>query len=455
MLSLLSLLAPLAPWVLAPPAAAQLEGSVVSPSGLTTGPTAWGEFRLDVLLETAFRDSTHVRFPINHPFPPDFLPPGETTISLETPAGGPSLELVTVSLGGAVDFSPDIAARVRVDVVDRYSENPSSNDDVLVREAWLRFGQLSAPLERAPGTTAYARIGRAPRFSRPPWRNLESWGLVSTAIGRFEEDQLEVGGTLGEHLYWRGALADGNPLFFRDPNALAGDNGTAQRVPGHVEPDFQSGFPILYDTLPQDVNLDGDLQYGGGLGARWIDDDRRRGIDALGWYFQRRLAARAPIDGSFYGGDLDLLNDASGLTLPFHGARKLETGVNVLLRYAGLRLFGQFVHQDIAALVRHGFEVELAYRIQLDGWFASGDLSVLNWVQPAFRFSSLDNRFRPEPGFVAPSMAWDWRKYDAGVRVGVIRGLDATLEYSHHDVVLFSGRLLHPDELLATLRLGL
>lgn len=436
-------------------ARAQVEGSVVSTSGLTTGPTAWGEFRLDVTLETAFRDSAHVRFPINRPFPPDFLPPGETTISLETPADGASLELVDVGLGASAELTPDIGARVRVDVVDRYDQNPSANDDVLVREAWIRLGRLSAPLEPVDGNTAYARIGRAPRFSRAPWRSLESWGLWSTAVGRFEEDQIEVGGTFGEHVYWRGALADGNPLFFRDPNALAGDNGTAKRVPGQVQPDFQSGFPILYDTLPQDVNFDGELQYGGGIGTRWVDAERRRGLDVLGWYFQRRLASRAPIDGSFYGGDLDLLSDASDLSLPYHGARKLETGVNVLVRFDGLKMFGQFVYQDVADLVRQGFELELAYRVPLDGWFASGDSSVLNWVQPAFRFSNLDNRFRPPPGFVAPSMAWDWRKYDVGMRVGIVRGLDTTIEYSRHDVVLFSGKLLHPDELLATIRLAL
>jgi hypothetical protein len=376
-------------------------------------------------------------------------------VFLETPSPGGSFEVSKVELTGSADFTPDIAARLVVRFIDLYNWNPSSNDEILVREAWVRFGTKLDTLEPAPGTTWFALLGRAPRFSRPMSRALESWGLWDTAVARFEEDQIQAGGTLGSSFYWRASLANGNALFFRDPNALAGDNGTSKRVPGVDNPDFESGFPILYDTLPASVNFDGQFEYGGGLGTRWVTEDKKRGIDLLGWYFQRQLDASAPIDGSYYGGDLDLLSDDLDLKLPYHGTRKLETGVNLQARLDDLRLFGQFVYQDIADLERRGFELEASYRFPLDGLFASGDLSVVNWIAPAFRFSNIDNRFRPEKGFVAPSTSWDWRKYDIGIRVGVIRGIDLTIEYTRNDAVLASGDQLHPDEFLTTLHMAL
>jgi len=437
------------------PTEARSEGSVLGSGGLSSGPTAWGEFRLGAAIDLAFRDSQDVRFKLNHPFPPDFIPPGQTAVYLETPSSGGSFEVANVELSGSADFTPDVAAHVVVRFIDRYDQNPSSNDQVLVREAWLRLGTKLDTLEPADGTTWFAVLGRASRFSRPPARALESWGLWDTAVGRFEEDQLQVGGTLGQNLYWRASIANGNPLFFRDPNALAGDNGTPQRVPGHVDPNFQSGFPILYDTLPSAVNFDGRFEYGAGVGTRFVTDDRKRGIDLLGWYFQRQLDASAPIDGSFYGGDLDLLSDDLNLRLPYQGTRKLETGANLVARLDDLRLFGQFVYQDIADLPRQGFELEASYRFHLDGLFASGDMPVFNWVAPAFRFSNIDSRYRPPKGFVAPSTAWDWRKYDIGARIGVIRGIDFTVEYARNDAVLFSGKLLHPDELLTTVHIAL
>ena len=55
------------------------------------------------------------------------------------------------------------------------------------------------------------------------------------------------------------------------------------------------------------------------------------------------------------------------------------------------------------------------------------------------------------PGFVAPSTGWDWRKFDYGVRIGIVRGLDLTAEYARHDATTRRG-FVHPDEWLVTLR---
>jgi hypothetical protein len=62
----------------------------------------------------------------------------------------------------------------------------------------------------------------------------------------------------------------------------------------------------------------------------------------------------------------------------------------------------------------------------------------------------LDNDFRGSPFFVAPSMFWDWKKYDFGVRIGSVSGIDFTAEYATHDVE--APRNINLDEFLTTLR---
>jgi len=57
------------------------------------------------------------------------------------------------------------------------------------------------------------------------------------------------------------------------------------------------------------------------------------------------------------------------------------------------------------------------------------------------------------PQYPAPSVGWNWKKYDFGVRVGVVRGVDVTGEYSRHDVKTERPKL-HSDELLVTFRAG-
>jgi hypothetical protein len=135
------------------------------------------------------------------------------------------------------------------------------------------------------------------------------------------------------------------------------------------------------------------------------------------------------------------------------GRDKTEAGVNVEARWEGLSLFGQYVRQEVAGLVRKGFEVEASYRIPLNGLFAVGDQPWLNWIQPAVRVSRIENDFSVPAGSFSPSFAWDWTKIDAGFRVGIVRNVDLTAEYARHDVEVW-GKKLHPDELLVTLRAG-
>jgi hypothetical protein len=426
----------------AAPAAAQ--DSMLSGSNPFVSET--GKVRLKIEIKTAFRDSRDVTVNVPNtgtPFP----------IVMRTVDPGVSAEVPNISLTLETDLTPDVFARAVVNVIDLYNRNPTSSaDKVQLHEALVRFGKKVDTLGGADGTSAYLQLGKAPRFSKQIVRRFESYGLWGTAVGRFEETGAEAGGSFGPHAYWRASATGGTPLFFRDPNALAGDNGTPERTVGSTTPVvYNSGFPILYDTMAPDVSGSGKMQVGGGAGFRWNwGRDGRDGVDVLAWIFRRDLADRTSIHGSFYGADLRLLQGV-GISLPIEGNEKLEWGVNVEGRFGPLHVFGQAVKQTIAYLWRQGYEAEVSWRIPLPGLFASGDQPVVNWVEPALRVSYIDNLWVNPPGFVAPSVSWDWRKYDFGLRVGIVRGLDLTAEFARNDAVVRNG-LIHPDEWLVTLR---
>jgi hypothetical protein len=409
--------------------------------------TASSRFRLRAEIKVNARRSQDVAVAVantGQPFP----------IVLKTPDPHGSLEVQDVMLAAEADLTPDVSARASIHFLDLYNRNPTSSDDrVFVREAWIRFGRKFDVLRTIPKTTLYLQLGKAPRFSKQLDRKLESYGLWGTAVGRFEEVGAELGGTLGKWIYFRGSVVTPNPLFFRDPNALAGDNGTPERTEGSTIPVvYQSGFPILYDAKAQDVNFKGNFQYGGGIGFRVLGgEEGRDGVDVLGWVFTRSLADRVPIRGTFYSGDLRLLK-GNGVSLPIAGREKTEWGANLDARFHGVSLFAQYVYQKIAGLPRKGVEAELAWRIPLNGVFVSGDTPVLNWIAPTVRYSEIANGTPNTPGFVAPSVTWTWYKYDFGFRLGILRGVDLTAEYARHDAILKNGRVIHPDELLTTLR---
>jgi hypothetical protein len=327
---------------------------------------------------------------------------------------------------------------------------------VFVREAWLRFGHKYEPRVALPGTSIYLLVGKAPRFTKQIDRRLESYGLWGTAVARFEEVEIEAGGSFGTHLYWRGQVASPNPVFFRDPNALAGDNGTPDRVPGNVHPILQSGFPILYDAKAPDLNLsDGHFQVGGGAGVRFMSESGKKGIDAVGWYFQRTLVDQVPIRGSIYFGDIRFFQNFTpfGIAFDLQGRRKQDYGLNLDGQLGGAHLFGQYIRQDIAGLKRHGYEAETSFHVELPG-LVSGDTPIFNWLEPVVRVSHIKNDFVTPPLYPGPSVGWDWTKYDFGIRLGIVGNVDLTAEYARNDARLFNGSKIHPDEALVTLRAG-
>jgi hypothetical protein len=413
-----------------------------------TGP----KIRFSAEVKLNLRSSTLQEFKLSYPFPPSFFPPGEDGVYMRTPASGTSFEAQYVSLNADAEWTPSIKGRIVVHLLDLYNRNPTSSAErIILREAWLLMGRRYEVLRPQDGTSFFVLLGKAPRFTKQLDRHLESYGLWGTAVGRFEQMQAQLGGSFGKVVYWRAHAANGNPLFMRDPNALAGDFGTPETEPGHVDPIYESGFPILYDTMAQDVRLGGNIELGGGVGLRFTDADGRNGLDLLAWYFQRDLEDKARIHGTYYEGDLEMLRGA-GIPLAYVGRRKEEHGANLQARLGGLRFFGQYVWQELAGLKREGFEVEAAYRFNLNGLFASGDTPVVNWIQPAVRYSLIDDKFAGPKTFVAPTFFWDWTKLDAGLRVGIIRSVDITIEYARNEMTLLTGRKMHPDEGLATLR---
>src|SRR5262249_33082486 len=148
------------------------------------------------------------------------------------------------------------------------------------------------------------------------------------------------------------------------PNALAGDNGNDDLRFPHPELHLFSGFPILYDAEAEEVSFH-KTEVGGGLGLRVQSEDHTKGLDVLGFYYHRELANLVDLRGTFYGGDLDLLDGTGGIGLPIKGNDKKEYGGNVQFRYGSFQVFFQGVHQEMASLPRTGYEVEILYHASL------------------------------------------------------------------------------------------
>jgi hypothetical protein len=401
-------------------------------------------------LKALYRWSEDDRFPLLTAFPPSFVPVGEPNVALRTVAPGSSLEVSKATLRLDVTLPRQVSARVKVDFLDLHDRNPTSTDKkVDVDEAWLAFGRPPASLDPGTGTSFYALVGKAPKFERQPLRRLESYGLVSTAFNRFPDLQLQAGGQLGSSFYFFGQVSSGNPLFMRDPNALAGDHGTGSPPPPNPQPVLHQGFPIFYHAEVEDFELDDRFELGGGAGLRWLSADRRAGLDLLAFAYGTELSDQAPLYGTFYRGDLKLLRGAGIPPDQLSGRHRSEYGANLDLRLGDFTAFVQFVAEESANLPRRGFEIEASYRLVLGD--PADTRALFPVLEPAVRYSRLDNDWTAPADFITLSALWDWQKWDLGLRATVIAGLDLTVEYSHND--LAAPRAIAHDEFLATLRL--
>lgn len=409
-----------------------------------------------------WRDSEATRLPIPpglFQFPPIFLPVGQDVGFLETVEEGSHAELSNISLWLEGSWARRWSGRLKVDFIDRYERNPtSSGDEIDIDEAWIRWGDEVLPGELGEHRfNGYAKLGKFAKFERQNDRHLESYGLLSTAFNRLEDVGLELGFDLWRRLYLKASYTQGNPLFIRDVNALAGENGPPERefgspnfVPNAV-PDLKSGFPILYDTDVDDIAFD-DPEVGLGLGLRLGGDDSPWSLDLLAFAYDRDLADEVDLPGTFYGGDLDLLFGPFNSTpLPLTDREKHEKGANLWFYAGSFSAFAQYVDQEIGGLPRDGFEIELAYAFELPYFAAAGGRQMFSYIAPAIRYSEIDNDFALQP-FPAPSIFWDWEKTDIGLRLGLIEQLlDLTAEWSDNEFIR-AGRAESADEFLLTVR---
>jgi hypothetical protein len=440
---------------LAMPAGAAAKGAAAPEATPEEARPAGGfRYKLGVEAKVNLRVSPDARFAVPFRFLPDQLPVGQTRGFEETVEPGTHFEASMLTLFGDASWGSLARAHAKVDLVNLYYRNPTSTGQKYeLTELWLRLGREGAPARLAAAGDLYLELGKFAKFERQNDRHLESYGLVSTAFNRFEDAGAEVGAGAGRHLFAKLSCTTGNPVFLRDPNALAGDNGTPELLRPHPDPRLHTGIDILYDTHVDDLHF-GHPQLGAAVGARFTDDGDRRGIELLAWGRRRRLAPAVDLDGTFYRGDLRTLLGPPGFKiLPVTGDRKREAGGNLWLYWDDLSLFAQFVDQRLAGLPRRGYEAEAAWRFELPLWFAAGGRQLLTSVQPAVRFSRLANGFRNLLPTPAPSFAWNWNKLDAGLRIGLISGIDLTAEYADNTFTLASGARKHEYEFLSTLRL--
>lgn len=407
---------------------------------------AAAEFDYSLELKANYRDSEQARFPTAFPFPPEALPVGDTQAHLETVDEGQHFELSMLSFAGRWRFANNFSAQFRIEGIDRYERNPSSTDHELgIDTLILRYGQKTPAMNIPEESGYYLQIGKFEKFERQRARRTESYGLVSNAFNRFEDSGLELGFELNSGFYTRASYTSGNPVFIRDPNVLAGDNGTEERSvpPENPDPELKSGIVILYDAEVEGFNLSDHPELGLGAGWRFQSANQHK-FDALAFYYKRELATDESIHGTSYGTDLDLFDlgevpGAGGIRLPAEGDEKTEYGLNIWYEAGNFALFGQWVEQEMANLKRSGQEIELSY--------------VFDWkypIAPVIRYSSLDPQFAGTPNYPAPSVWWDWQKIDYGVNIQFSDNVRLIMEYADNSFIR-AGQRENNNETLFTL----
>ncbi len=410
-----------------------------------------GEFKYKLEAKLNYRDSDENRFATKFPFPPSFLPVGETSAFLETVDAGSHSEISAITFAGIWDINDALAFHFKADAIDKYDRNPTSEDRKFDMDHYfLRYTNTLPGSAVGLPSNYYMQIGKFAKFERQVERRTESYGLISTSFNRFEDSGIEAGINLASGFYGKLSYTTGNPVFLRDPNALAGDNGTSDRraPPDNPDPDLKSGVVLLYDAEIEDFDLTENPETGIALGYKWQKPDRSHMIDVMAFGYERDLGESVSLHGTFYGADLDLLDlgdvaGAGGIRLPVEGKRKKEAGLNVKYHWQNMAVFAQYVQQDVAELARDGYEIELSYAFD-------GPIT----VTPVIRYSRLDTDFVGEPRYPAPSVWWDWERIDYALNFRVTDNVEVIAEYSDNEF-LVNGRWQSNDEFLLTVRLSI
>ena len=185
--------------------------------------------------------------------------------------------------------------------------------------------------------------------------------------------------------------------------------------------ELKSGVVILYDAEVEDFDADGDPETGAGLGLRFADADGRNGVDLLACGYRRKLADTVALNGTFYGGDLDLLRGPeNSVSLPADRRRQAGGGRQPLALPGAARSSASTSTRTSAGCSGPAIEAEAAWRFDLPLRWATGGRQLFPSIAPAVRYSQLDPDFAAPAVTPSPSFAWQWTKIDSGVRVGIV-----------------------------------
>ncbi len=426
-----------------------LKTSLLLLAGPLTMPALGQVLDMRFEVKANYRDSEQVRFRAQSPI--SFLSSigGDSSSFIETVEEGEHAEVSLISVAGKWQFSESLQLNFKVDAIDLYDRNPTSTDNKIDIDAFfLRYGDRFSATKIPSKNSVYAQLGKFKKFEQQRERRTESYGVVSTVFNRFEDSGVETGFDLSSGFYGRLSYTTGNPVFTRDVNALAGNNGSQdfQALAGpNTDSTLNSGIATLYDAEIEDFDLSSDPELGVGLGYRWNSINQNQKIDVLAYHYQRDLSKTRELKGTFLGGDLDLFDlsevpGAEGVRLPFSGNEKTESGLNVWYNSGDFSLFSQYVKQDLAGLDRDGFEIELSYVL---------DLPIT--ITPVVRYSRLNNDFSSPQRFPTPSFQWDWRKVDYAVNIDLSDDFRVIVEYADNEV-LTAGGWKDQREFLVTLR---
>ena len=389
-----------------------------------------GPFRFGLEARANYRDSEENRFPVPFPFDAPMLPVGQMKGFEETVDAGSHVEISNVALLATAGWRDLFTAHGKLDLIDLYDRNPTSTGE---RSTSTRPGSASAaspsPALLAPRSGVYLKIGKIPKFERQDDRHLESYGLVSTAFNRFEDDRRRAGPRP------RPALLSARPRATARQSGLPARSqraGRRQRHPGAPAAGRtrtrRSRAASSSSTTPEVEDFDARRQAGdgrrGGLapgGRGGAQRSRRARLGNRRKLARRRWRSTAPSTAATSTSSTRRLRTAPAI-FAVTDDDKREAGGNVWLYLGGFSFFGQYVDQKLAGLPRTGIEGEVAWRFDLPLVWAVRGRQLFPSIAPAVRYSKLDNSFRSPSQTPSPSFAWDWEKIDAGLRLGIFTG---------------------------------
>ena len=395
-------------------------------------PTPAVELTWGIEVKAHFRDSEPSRFASPFPFTLDQLPRGQSRAFLETVDPGEPLRVLgrhSVRRGRAGKHPRGARQAGR--------HRPLRPQPHLDRSQGRPRRGLGAvrPRERARPSPeprgVFARIGKFGKFERQDDRHLESYGLVATAFNRFEDLGVEARPGPRPPRLPQGSVTQGNPVFLRDPNALAGDNGTPERrlAAARRARARLSGVPILYDAEVEDLDFGEVRGAGAGLGLRFANDDgsrrprrarlglpARAGGDASSSRARSTAATSTCSTGrsaaALSRGSLPIRAPTSRSSAPMSGCTAAASRSSAS---TSTRRSPVWTAAASRPRRRGASSCRSSGRVAGRQLFPS--------VAPAARYSKLEPEFRRAAAHSRrPAVRWEWEKCDLGVRLAIVAG---------------------------------